>query len=90
MFGIVVLVGISLTVLSIRPGGLRKQLRHAARRLRIVLVLAAIYVLADAIIRTAFPEGWIADYGPAAIAIVLAVAFMLLAQDPATPPAAKP
>jgi len=55
-----------------------------------VLVLAAVYVVADAIIRIAFPEGWFADYGPAGIAIVLAVAFVLLAQDPATPPAAKP
>jgi hypothetical protein len=69
---------------------LRKQLRFAARRFRIVLVLAAVYGVADAIIRIAFPEGWVADYGPAAIAVVLAVAFMLLAQDPATPPAAKP
>lgn len=86
----VLLVGLSVTVLSIRPGGLRKQLRHAARRVRIVLVLAAVYVAADAFIRIAFPDGWIADYGPAAIAIVLAVAFVLLAQDPAPPPAAKP
>ena len=85
----VVLVGLSLTVLSIRPGGLRKQLRHAARRFRIVLVLAAVYVVADAIIRIAFPDGWVADYGPAAIAIVLAIVFVLIAQDPATPPAAK-
>jgi len=55
-----------------------------------VLVLAAVYVVADAIIRIAFPEGWVADYGPAGIAIVLAVVFVLLAQDPAPPPAAKP
>jgi hypothetical protein len=77
-------------VLSIRPGGIRLQLRLAARRLRIVLVLAAIYIAADAIIRVAFPEGWIADYGPVAVAVVLAVAFLLLAQDPAPPPPAKP
>ena len=52
--------------------------------------MAAIYIVADAIIRVAFPEGWIADYGPVAVAIVLAVAFLLLAQDPASPPPAKP
>jgi len=84
------LVGLSLTVLSIRPGGIRQQLRLAARRFRIVLVLAAVYIAADAIIRVAFPEGWIADYGPVAIAVVLAVAFLLFAQDPAPPPPAKP
>jgi hypothetical protein len=84
-----VLVGLSMTVLSIRPGGLRKQLRLAARRFRIVLVLAAVYLVAGTIIRIAFPEGWIADYGPLAIAVVLAFVFIVLAQDPATPPAAK-
>ncbi len=84
------LVGLSLTVLSIRPGGIRQQLRLAARRFRIVLVLAAVYIAADAIIRVAFPQGWIADYGPVAIAVVLAVAFLLFAQDPASPPPAKP
>ena len=77
-------------MLSIRPGGIRQQLRLAARRLRIVLVLAAVYIAADAIIRVAFPEGWIADYGPVAVAVVLAVAFLLFAQDPAPPPPAKP
>ncbi len=89
-FGFILLIGLSLTVLSIRPGGIRLQLRLAARRFRIVLVLAAVYIAADAIIRVAFPEGWIADYGPVAVAVVLAVAFLLLAQDPAPPPAAKP
>jgi O-antigen/teichoic acid export membrane protein len=77
-------------VLSIRPGGIRQQLRLAARRFRIVLVLAGVYIAADAIIRVAFPEGWIAEYGPVAVAVVLAVAFLLLAQDPASPPPAKP
>ncbi len=90
LFGLILLVGLSLTVLSIRPGGIRQQLRLAARRFRIVLVLAAVYIAADAIIRVAFPEGWIADYGPVAIAVVLAVAFLLFAQDPASPPPAKP
>jgi len=90
LFGLILLVGLTLTVLSIRPGGIGQQLRLAARRFRIVLVLAAIYIVADAVIRVAFPEGWIADYGPVAVAIVLAVAFLLLAQDPASPPPAKP
>lgn len=90
LFGFILLIGLSLTVLSIRPGGIRQQLRLAARRFRIVLVLAAIYIAADAVIRVAFPEGWIADYGPVAVAVVLAVAFLLFAQDPAPPPTAKP
>jgi hypothetical protein len=90
LFGLILLVGLSLTVLSIRPGGIRQQLRLAARRFRIVLVLAAIYIVSDAVIRVAFPQGWIADYGPVAVAVVLAIAFLLFAQDPVSPPAAKP
>jgi len=90
LFGFILLIGLSLTVLSIRPGGIRQQLRLAARRLRIVLVLAAVYIAADAIIRVVFPEGLIADYGPVAVAVVLAVAFLVFAQDPAPPPPAKP
>jgi hypothetical protein len=89
LLGLFVLTILSVTVLSIRPGGLRQQLRMAARRFRLVLVLAAIYLLANTVIRIAFPDGWIADYGPVAIAIVLAAAFMVLGQDPATPPAGK-
>jgi hypothetical protein len=90
LLGLFVLTILTVTVLSIRPGGLRQQLRLAARRFRLVLALAAIYLVADTAIRIAFPDGWIADYGPVAIAIVLAAAFMVLGQDPATPPAGKP
>jgi hypothetical protein len=90
LLGLVLLVGVSVTVLSIRPGGLRRQLGLAARRLRLVLVLAAIYVIASAVIRIFIPEGWVADYGPAAIAVVLGGAFLVKAQDPAAPPASKP
>lgn len=90
LFGLILLIGLSVTVLSIRPGGIGQQLRLVARRFRIVLVLAAIYIAADAIIRVAFPAGWIADYGPVAVAVLLAVAFLVFAQDPAPPPPAKP
>ena len=90
LLGLLVVTVLSVTVLSIRPGGLRQQLRLAARRFRLVLALAAVYLVADTAIRIAFPDGWIADYGPAAIAIALAAAFMVFGQDPATPPAGKP
>lgn len=90
LLGLLLLMGLSVTVLSFRPGGLKRQLRLAARRFRLVLVLAAIYLVASTTIRLVSPEGWIADYGPPAIAIVLAAAFMLVGQDPAPPPTAKP
>ena len=70
-------------MLSLRPGGLRRQLRFAARRFRIILVLGGIYVFANAIVRVAFQEGPIVDWGPPALAVVLALAFVFVGQDPA-------
>jgi hypothetical protein len=87
-FGLVVLVASGVTVLSLRPGGIRRQLRFAARRFRIVLILGGIYIAGSTIIRFAAPEGVVADYGPPALAIVLAAVFMFIGRDPAQPAAA--
>lgn len=87
LFGLVLLVGFSLTILSLRPGGIRRQLRYAARRFRIMLMLGGIFLACSSIIRLAFPEGAVADFGPPALAIVLAGAFLVVGQDPAS---AKP
>ena len=90
LFGLVLLLGFSLTILSLRPGGLRRQLRYAARRFRIVLVLGGIFLACSSIIRLAFPEGVVADFGPPAVAIVLAGVFLVLGQDPVVPAPRKP
>ncbi|OLC27935.1 MAG: hypothetical protein AUG06_03420 [Actinobacteria bacterium 13_1_20CM_2_65_11] len=90
LLGFLLLIGLSLTVLSIRPGGLRRQLGLAARRFRLVLVMGGIYVISASVIRVFFPEGWVADYGPPVIALALGATFLVLAQDPATPPTSKP
>ncbi len=66
-----------------RPGGLRQQLRFAARRFRLMLILGGIYVIANGVARIVFQEGFVADYGPPALAIALAVVFMVFGQDPA-------
>jgi hypothetical protein len=81
-FGLVILFGFGLTVLSLRPGGIRRQLRFVARRFRIMLVLAGIFVAGSTIIRIAASQGVVADYGPPAIAIVLAGVFMIVGRDP--------
>ncbi len=70
LLGLLMLAGLSATVLAIR--------------------LAGVYVIISAVIRVFFPNGWVADYGPPGLAILLAGAFLLLAQDPAVPPPAKP
>jgi hypothetical protein len=82
ILGVFVFVGVAITVLSFRPGGLRLQLRYAARRLRIVLVLGGVYVLGSSIVRLAFPEGTVADFAPAALALVLLVVFLFVGRDP--------
>ena len=81
--GLVLLVFFSLTVLSLRPGGLRRQLHFAARRLRIVLILGGVYVVASTVARLVFQEGPVIDYGLPVLAIVLAGVFVVVARDQA-------
>lgn len=85
VFGLVLILGVVATVLSIRPGGLRRQLRFAARRFRLGLLLGGVYLVGSAVVRLAFSQGPVSDFGPAALALVLVVAFMVFGQDPATP-----
>jgi hypothetical protein len=81
--GLLIVVFLTVTILSLRPGGLRRQLRMAARRLRIFLVLGGVYLAGSLVIRLLFPAGPVADYGPPGLALVLAVVFLIVAQDPA-------
>lgn len=84
LFGLALLALLTISVLSIRPGGLRQQLRFAARRFRIALVLGGVYIVGSAVMRIGFSSGYVADYGPAVLALVLGLAFAVLAQDPRT------
>jgi len=83
ILGLLIVVGLSVTILSMRPGGLRRQLRFAARRLRIFLVLAGAYVVGSGAIRLLVHSGPVADYGPIVLAIVLGVVLLVMSQDPA-------
>lgn len=80
--GLIFLTLLSVTVLSLRPGGLRRQLRFATRRLRIVFVLGGIYIAASTIVRLVVQEGPIVDYGLPVLGIVLAAVFVVLGRDP--------
>ena len=85
LVGFALFVVLSLSVLSTRRGGLRRQLRFAARRFRLALALAGVYVVCSAVIRIFFPEGPVADFGPPVAALVLLAAFVVLGQEPAMP-----
>ena len=81
LLGFIVVVALGMTILSIRPGGLRRQLTFAARRLRLVIALGAVYVVGSAILRFFFPDGPVADFGPPALALVLLGVFFVFGQD---------
>jgi hypothetical protein len=83
LLGLILIVGLTMSILSLRPGGLRRQLRFAARRFRITLILAGVFLVGSAIIRLGFPEGPVADFGPPALAVVLAAVFLVVGRDPA-------
>ena len=82
VLGLLLVVALTVTVLSFRPGGLRRQLRFAARRLRIFLVLGGVYVLASGVLRIFVSSGPLADFGPPGLALVLGSVFIVVAQDP--------
>lgn len=88
--GLVLIVVLSVAVLSIRPGGLRRQLRLAGRRFRIALVLGGAYVLVSGAMRYLFTTGFAADYGPPLVAIVLGATFLFWARDPRPVPGSMP
>lgn len=83
LIGLVLLVFLSITILSLRPGGIRRQLRHAAKRLRLAIVLGGIYVVATTLVRIFFPDGAVADWGLPALAVMLVITFAFLGQNPA-------
>lgn len=85
LFGFVLILVLMASVLSIRPGGLRRQLRFAARRFRLVLLLGGVYLFGSAVVRLAFSQGPVSDFGPPVLALVLVAVFMVVGQDPAAP-----
>ena len=80
--GAVLAFGLTLSILLLRPGGIRRQLRLIARRFRIVLVLLGLYAFGSLIIRLVFPSGPVADWGPPVMATAIAVVFVVIGQDP--------
>jgi hypothetical protein len=82
--GLVMLTALAVSVLALRPGGFRRQLRLVARRFRIVLALGGGYVFGSLAIRLLFTSGPVNEWGPVALALILAVVFIFVAGDPAT------
>ena len=85
LVGLVLFAVLSLSVLSTRRGGLRRQLRFAARRFRLALALAGVYLVFSVVVRIVFLEGPVADFGPPLLALGLLLVFVVFGQEPALP-----
>jgi hypothetical protein len=83
LLGLLVIVFLTGTILAIRPGGFKRQLKLVGRRFRIMLVLGGVFVFGSVALRLAFPGGPVADFGPAVLAVVLAIGFIIWGRDPA-------
>jgi len=79
--GLLMLMFVVLSVLSLRPGGLRNQLRNVARRFKIALVLAGAYVVAAAVLRFAVRDQTASTLGTLGVALVLGLVFIYFAQE---------
>ncbi len=85
IIGLFLLPLVAIAILSVRPGGLRHQLRNVARRFRLALVLGGVYIVGSAGLRLAFSSGPALDYGLPALAVVLAAILVVLGQDRPAP-----
>jgi uncharacterized membrane protein len=81
LIGFSLLFFVMVSVLSLRPGGFRNQLRNMARRLKLALLLAGIYLVGSTVLRLAFPNSGAAEVVMVALGAALCVTFLLLSQD---------
>jgi hypothetical protein len=82
LVGLVLLPALVIAVLSIRPGGLRQQLRNMRRRFKLALALGGVYLAASTVTRLFFADRQVAELGLVGLALVLGVIFLVLGQDP--------
>lgn len=90
VLGLILVPAAIVFILSLRPGGLRRQFRAIGRRFRLALALGGIYVFATAILRLAFRDGPGSEWGIPAVAVILGLVFVILAQDREPGPTRSP
>jgi hypothetical protein len=86
VLGLFLLPALVIAILSIRPGGLRQQLRNMRRRLKLALALGGVYLAASTVSRLFWANRPAAEWGLVGLAAVLGVIFLVLAQDPRPAP----
>jgi hypothetical protein len=81
LLGLLLLLVVAVSVLSLRPGGLRNQLRNVVRRLKLALALFGVYLVVSTVVRLAFPSSTWADVAMALVGAGLGLSFLVLGQD---------
>lgn len=81
LLGLLLLFGVVFSVLSLRPGGLRNQLRNIARRFKLALVLGGVFMVASAVLRLTVPDTNVSTWATVGVALVLGLIFVFLAQE---------
>jgi hypothetical protein len=79
--GLIMLMFVVFSVLSLRPGGLRNQVRNVARRFKIALLLGGVYVVTSAVLRLTVQDSNTSTWATVAVALVLGLVFVFLAQE---------
>lgn len=79
--GMVLIVVLITSVLSLRPGGLRNQLRNVARRFKLAIAFTGIYMVVSAAFRLALPHQAVGEIGTALVGLVLAIIFIVLSSE---------
>jgi len=81
VIGLFLFLFLVLSVLSLRPDGLRNQLRNVARRFKIALLLGGAYLVASGVLRLTVRDPNASMWGTIGVALGLALVFVFLAQD---------
>jgi hypothetical protein len=79
--GMFLIVFVVVSALSLRPGGLRNQLRNVARRFKLAMILTGVYLVCSTVLRLAFPNNNLAEAGMVALAAGLCITFLVLSPD---------
>jgi hypothetical protein len=81
VIGLILFSFVVISVLSLRPGGLRNQFRNVARRFKIALVLGGLYVVASGVLRVTVQDPNASTLATVGIALVLGLLFVFLSQE---------
>jgi hypothetical protein len=81
VIGLIMFSFVVISVLSLRPGGLRNQFRNVARRFKIALVLGGLYLVASGVLRLTVQDPNASTLATVGIALVLGLLFVFLAQE---------